>query len=590
MGFLGFGKKKDKDKGASKKSDSKDGAALEGKSATGKKPKAMSEGAKNIDISGNSVLDDILTSDELDEVSGAVQMATGNFGDDWGNNDISSDSIAMLNGDSNNPFYGNSAYFTAGIGGAISLYGNISKLRDENASGMDKAAAATGAIESGATMINKLTLGVEKSFGGSAYGGGDAGLSGLAVGLQTTGAIAGAATAGIGAVASGMEAFKAYKEGKKYDAAMAAASALQSGIGAVDKTMKVVHGLSAIAAEGTSAMGKSTALTGAAGNLSTGLGVAGAGIGVAMGAAQAGKGLYDYKKAKEMKTDLTAMKDDDTGVIDNDVIDTLIQGQDNKQKDSIESGVKGLMSMGTGILGIMAITGVGAPFAAAAGVISGVLIGGYHLYKYWNGARKQKQVDKIVDRYFHTTNDTDYAPYLDKNSDFKEYRDKRLTDIDNEKGIAKENKKVKDAKQESKGMFKKVFSKNSSKKAQKAMDKIDKREKLYSGMTEDDFAEEIASVNKVYNDSTHAKKIEAYEQAEKALVMLEKVSGENRKKLLKAIGISEDDYTKTKGKDKTVAPSTDAEKTAKLAKELMKILSQKKIEASNDDLKSKKKK
>jgi hypothetical protein len=95
-------------------------------------------------------------------------------------------------------------------------------------------------------------------------------------------------------------------------------------------------------------------------------------------------------------------------------------------------------------------------------------------------------------------------------------------------------------------------------------------------MTEEQFYEEITAVNKVYDDSTHAKKVEAYKQAEKAMKMLEQVSKEDRAKLLKALNIKEDAYSNKKDNGKIIS-TNDAEKTAMLADELMKILAQKPV-------------
>ena len=124
-----------------------------------------------------------------------------------------------------------------------------------------------------------------------------------------------------------------------------------------------------------------------------------------------------------------------------------------------------------------------------------------------------------------------------------------------------------------------MFSENTSKKSQKALDKIDKREKKYENMTEEEFEQEVAGVNKVYNDSTHAKKIDAYEQAEAALRMLESISGEDRTKLLKALKIKDADFESKKNDDGKTVSTSDAEKTKMIADKLMGILSQKKIES-----------
>ena len=576
-----FKKKKDKGSSSSDKSSSKS----QGKSEAAKpvfekrKPKAVPEAMGGNGGGGDdeALFHNILTSDELDEVSGAVQMATGNFGDDWGNMDISNDSIAKMDGDSNNPlFSGTGSYFTAGIGGALSLYGNVNTLMDKNASKLDKAAAGFGAIESGATMGNKLTLGTEQLTGSTWYQGTD-GLTGAAVGVQSAGALAGGIGDTLGTISSAKGAYKDYKDGKKYDAAIGAAQTLKSGLGAVDKSMKAIHGISEIATKGTSAMGQSTALTGTAANISTGLGVASAGIGAAIGAAQMTKGGYDIYKASKVKDDLKKMDTSTEG--SSEVINTLIQGQNDKQKSGIENIVEGGIAVTSGILGIIAITGVGAPFAAAVGLIGGLAMGGYKLHKYWTGSRKQKKVDKIVDKFFHTSMGVDYAPFLDGGGSYKDYKAKRLKDISNEKKVAKKNKSDEDKKQEGKGFFKKVFSENTSKKSQKALDKIDKREKKYENMTEEEFEQEVAGVNKVYNDSTHAKKIDAYEQAEAALRMLESISGEDRTKLLKALKIKDADFESKKNDDGKTVSTSDAEKTKMIADKLMGILSQKKIES-----------
>jgi len=518
----------------------------------------------------------ILTSDELGSVSDATQMLTGNFGDDWGNNDISDASIAKLDGDSNNPlFNNNAAALTAGIGGILGVVGGVNTMMDSEANMATKIGAGFQTAESGATAVNKLTLGVEGLAGGSSYGAGES-LSGAAVGIQSAGAVAGAIGDTIGTVGKGIDAYKNYKEGKKYEAAIGAMETLQSGVGAVDKGMKAVHGVRALATGGLDAMGNATKLTGTAGNISTGLGIAGSGVGIAIGGAQMVKGGYDIYQASKVKGDLKKMETVDDGQAK--LIDTLIEGQNNNQKAGIENIVEGGIGVTSGVLGILAITGVGAPFAAAVGLIGGLAMGGYKLYKYWKGTRKQKKVDEIVNQFFKTSNNTDYTKYLksEDGSSFKDYKKTRLADIDEEKKAAIGDKSEADKKQKSKGFFKSVFTSNDSKKSQKVVDMINRRRDKYDNMTEEQFYEEITAVNKVYDDSTHAKKVEAYKQAEKAMKMLEQVSKEDRAKLLKALNIKEDAYSNKKDNGKIIS-TNDAEKTAMLADELMKILAQKPV-------------
>jgi len=288
------------------------------------------------------------------------------------------------------------------------------------------------------------------------------------------------------------------------------------------------------------------------------------------------KGGYDIYQASKVKGDLKKMETVDDGQAK--LIDTLIEGQNNNQKAGIENIVEGGIGVTSGILGILAITGVGAPFAAAVGLIGGLAMGGYKLYKYWNGTRKQNKVDEIVDPFFKTSNNTDYTKYLksEDGSSFKDYKKTRLADIDEEKKAAIGDKSEADKKQKSKGFFKSIFTSNDSKKSQKVVDEINRRRDKYDYMTEEQFYEEITAVNKVYDDSTHAKKVEAYKQAEKAMKMLEQVSKEDRAKLLKALNIKEDAYSNKKDNGKIIS-TNDAEKTAMLADELMKILAQKPV-------------
>jgi len=518
----------------------------------------------------------ILTSDELGSVSDATQMLTGNFGDDWGNNDISDASIAKLDGDSNNPlFNNNAAALTAGIGGILGVVGGVNTMMDSEANMATKIGAGFQTAESGATAVNKLTLGVEGLAGGSSYGAGES-LSGAAVGIQSAGAVAGVIGDAVGTLGKGIDTYKNFKEGKIYEGIIEGMKTLQSGVGAVDKGMKAVHGVRALATGGLDAMGNATKLTGTAGNISTGLGIAGSGIGIAIGGAQMVKGGYDIYQASKVKGDLKKMETVDDGQAK--LIDTLIEGQNNNQKAGIENIVEGGIGVTSGVLGILAITGVGAPFAAAVGLIGGLAMGGYKLYKYWKGTRKQKKVDEIVNQFFKTSNNTDYTKYLksEDGSSFKDYKKTRLADIDEEKKAAIGDKSEADKKQKSKGFFKSVFTSNDSKKSQKVVDEINRRRDKYDYMTEEQFYEEITAVNKVYDDSTHAKKVEAYKQAEKAMKMLEQVSKEDRAKLLKALNIKEDAYSNKKDNGKIIS-TNDAEKTAMLADELMKILAQKPV-------------
>ena len=520
----------------------------------------------------------ILTSDELGSVSDATQMLTGNFGDDWGNNDISDDSIAKLDGDSNKLFNDNAAALTAGVGGLLGVASGVNTLMSKDIDDTTQMAAIFQTAESGATAANKLTLGAEGLAGGSFYAGGDS-LSRTAVGLQSGGAIAGVAGDALGAVDKGIDAYRKYKEGKMYDAAIDGLGALQSGVGAADKGMKAGYGMYKMATEGAKAMGDTTKLTGTAGNVSTGLGIAGAGIGAAIGLVQMTKGGSEAEDAVKVRGDLKKMEtvDDDQAK----VVDTLIEGQNNKQKAGIEQMVEGGINLTSGILGVVAVTGVGAPFAAAVGLIGGLAMGGYKLYKYWNGTRKQNKVDEIVDPFFKTFNNTDYTKYLksEDGGSFKDYKKTRLADIDAEKKAADEDKSEADKKQKSKGFFKSLFSRDDSKKPKKVVEAINQRRDKYDKMTVDQFYEEITAVNKVYDDSTHAKKVEAYKQAEKAMKMLEQVSKEDRVTLLKALGIKEDAYSNKEDKDDKgkIISTNDAEKTAMLANELMKILAQKPV-------------
>jgi hypothetical protein len=254
-------------------------------------------------------------------------------------------------------------------------------------------------------------------------------------------------------------------------------------------------------------------------------------------------------------------------------MNTLKEGKENQKNEGIQSMVEGGIAVTSGVLGLMAITGVGAPFAAAVGLIGGLAIGGYKLYKYATVTRKQNKVDTVVDAFLNTSNGTDYSVYLDgKMAGFADYKEKRLQDIEHEKDLAMISKSEADQKQKKKGWLKKKFSSNTSKKAQKEVDEINRRHDKYNYMAKEQYEDEINATNQVYNQSTHAKKVEAHRQAEKAMEMLAQVAGEDKTKLLKALGINESKFEKNDNDIDT----TDADKTKMLAEGLIKILAQRK--------------
>jgi hypothetical protein len=543
-------------------------------------PDELVKGIGHSSTGSVSILDnanEVLGSDELDSVSGATQRLTGNFGDDWGNNDISDDSISQLDGKSNNGLFSDTGqFFTAGIGGAIGAVTGAMTVMDSDASKLERTAAGFKTAESTATAVNKLAIGSEKAFGLSNYTKDKGeGLSNGATGIQGGGAAFGAVASGLGTVVSGVDTYKKYKEGKKYEAGLAGAETLQGVLGTADKGMKAGHGIYKLATEGSSVMGNATKLTGAASNVSVGLGVAGAGVGIGIGGAQMIKGGYDIYKSGKAKASLKEMEGNAeySNIIDSDVMKSLTEGQNNKKNEGIQNMVEGGIGVTSGILGIMAITGVGAPFAAAVGIIGGLAIGGYKLYKYVTVTRKQQKVDATVDKFLNTKNETDYTVYLgDESPGFAQYKDTRLKDIEHEKDLAMIGKSEADQKQKSKGWLKKKFSSDDSKKSQKEIDIINRRHDGYNYMDKEQYEAEVSAVSQIYNKSTHAKKMEAHRQAIKAMAMLEQVSGEDKTKLLKILGIKESKFEQN---DNNVS-TADAEKTKMLADELMKILAQRK--------------
>lgn len=519
--------------------ESKGGVAIEGKSATGKPIEKPEQDSSPMSIIGST---------EFGEVTSAIQQATGNIADPFGNKDYGNAEEIFGNG-------GIDADVAAGIGAVFKVFESISALIRGKGNTMDKVGALAGSVASGTDLLH-----AGMSLAGNSGGEFDAV-------LQIDGAIGGLASAGFGTVSEIMEGYKKYKEGNNLEASIAVAGAMQKGTGAVDRAIKIAYGISEYAKNGADALGKSTELSGGAASASSYLGMAGAGLGLGLGVAEVLTSIDELEKGRKEGGDLKRLQQDEN--LDSDALNILTTGQGQKETKNIEQGVRGFANTVTGGISLFAaISGAGASAAVVVGLTSGVLIGGYKLLKYCTGSMKQGSVDKIVEDFFHTYNDTDYSPYLKRGLEgFVDYKKARTMDINLELQAAEEEKKE----QKEKGFIEQMTAKDPSIQLNEKFDK-------YIKMDEIEYVYELAGVYKVYNDSTHAKIIQAADMAEKAIKMLNSLTGADRNTLLKALGLSEGDLDKIGEGD-----DTSFEESAKnikiLASELMKILSQAEIKS-----------
>jgi hypothetical protein len=508
--------------------------------------------------------DDASAFDTFQGVWGGVEEITGNLTDDFGNGNFT---------EGENDFIGEMgigdglAPESAALGGVLAGISAYKNFKNKDSTAGDKAEAVFGMGAGGATAFNKTAL---------ATGSTDYATSTLATSTQLGGATAGA-MAGIANFGnSGIKTYRDAKEGNKIDAGIGALKTLKSGTSAANEGIKVGHGATQVIKNGVDIGEAGVAGTAVAGTTQV-LGIASAGLGVAVGAAQVGKGIYDYKEAGKLKTNLNEMKGEDG--IDTEVMDTLVKGQNDKQARAGMTMAEGGIGILGGVLAILASTGVLAAPAALIGTIAAIGFGLYKLGKYIQKTRKQKKIDVPINTFLETNTGTDYSAFLkgDGIIDYSDYKAKRIADA--KKGIedAKTAKKdAKDAKEKQKGKnkFKSFFTKDKTKDAQKKVEAAEQKYGQYSNMSDDEIEAQIVGLRGDYDQSTYAKKEKAYEQAQKALKMLQEVSGENKTKILEALGVKEQDLNETKDKGASEArDTTEAEKTKMLAEELMRMLS-----------------
>jgi hypothetical protein len=591
--------------------------------SAGAKEKQTKEGLESEKYKGGNPLE--FTQDTW----GQVELMTGNLTDDFNNDVVKGEKKAAYEEATKKLLGGDLANETAAIGGILGVYSNYKTFTDEKSNKFQKAGALFGMGESGGTAVNKSLLDVEgyndSQFGGnlqfgSALSGtigstlgaigayqkikeGDDKLEGTLEALQSTAGavksgittgyggyqkfvngksmgesgltgdwkasagIAGATGALIGGGLSANNSYKSFKEGKKFEGSTHAASALKGGIDATNQGIKAVAG------------------AGLSGGLQTAtqvLGGTAGGIGAGIGAAQIIKGGYDIYKGGVLKGELKGMKgskrtgkDGSDVELDNGLMDTLIKGQSDKQKSGAMTMVDGAAGVLTGVLAALTATGVLAPPALIIGMVVGIGLGSFKLYKYLKKSRKQRKIDVPIDAFLETTKGFDYSRFLtgDDIINYSDYKAIRLEDAKAQIEEAKKSKLEADSKQKKKGWFKKTFTKDDSKAAQKKVEMGEQKYGKYSNMSEEEMEGEIENLRGTYDESTFAKKEKAYNEAQKALEMLEKLSGEDRKTLLKALGVNEKGLNTTKDKEtKEKRDTTDAEKTEILAKNLMKIL------------------